>query len=113
MPGTRRNMPGVPIGTTWPVANIPALPRDAPSPGPLRSITTTSWPSRCNASAEQIPTMPAPTITQRIEGSPRRPNLSQAEPGIDGVRQPEAELGDGRDDQQACEQRNEEGPGGA
>ena len=30
------------IGTTWPVANIPALPRDVPSPGPLRSITTTS-----------------------------------------------------------------------
>ena len=77
----------------------PGVARDVSSAGPFRSMTTTSWPSRCNWRAEQMPTMPAPTITQRIA----IPRLLSSEPRIDGVRKPEAELRHRRDNQQPPE----------
>ena len=54
-------IPGVAVGTQEPLTIAPALPKEAPAPGPVLSIKTTLWPSLCKAIAQQIPIIPAPT----------------------------------------------------
>src|SRR6516162_2024555 len=89
-------MPGVLMGTQLPEDRNPALLFEAPSPGPAGSSTVTAWPSRCRYSAQEMPTMPAPTTVTWREGltgllghlppaesfpAPRQPALVRSPPG--------------------------------
>jgi hypothetical protein len=51
----------------------PALPKEAPRPGPSFSIRKTLWPSRCSQLAAHTPTMPAPITPTRFAPIPFAP----------------------------------------
>src|SRR3546814_16361151 len=49
------------MGTQDAADSTPALPAEVASPGSIRSMIVTLWPSRWSDKAQATPTMPAPT----------------------------------------------------
>ena len=53
---------GIAVGAQEPLTMAPALPKDAPEQGAVRSIKLTACPSFCSANAVAAPITPAPIM---------------------------------------------------